>query len=146
MSEPDICWRVCREIYADLRGLGGVYMAQRWNHKGQAVVYAAEHPALAAYEVLATQNFIGPDDSIEKQVLLEIDLSAVTGSIETAPPFGREDKMESRDYGTAWLQENRTVLLRVASVRVPRSTNILINPTHPRAEELSFATHAFSFR
>jgi RES domain-containing protein len=39
----------------------------------------------------------------------------------------------TRDLGTAWLEENESVLLRVPSVIVPETVNLLLNPSHKLA-------------
>ena len=44
-------WRLCRRPHADLSGDGARMFGGRWNSPGRAMVYLAEHPALAALEV-----------------------------------------------------------------------------------------------
>lgn len=39
----------------------------------------------------------------------------------------------TRDLGTAWLEKNESVLLRVPSVIVPETVNFLFNPSHELA-------------
>jgi RES domain-containing protein len=39
----------------------------------------------------------------------------------------------TRDLGTAWLKKNESVLLRVPSVIVPETVNVLFNPSHKLA-------------
>lgn len=96
----------------------------------------AEHPALALVEVLVhldlTSNLL-PDD----YVTMRIDLTVVSGDdnfIETAPSMVLES--ECRAHGDIWLAENRSLLLRVPSVVVPHSFNLLLNPRHALAARL----------
>ncbi|MEM1160253.1 MAG: RES family NAD+ phosphorylase [Pseudomonadota bacterium] len=145
MTERQFCWRISNERFANLSGLGGKHAANRWNLIDNLIVYAAEHPALAAFEAIATRKYEGLDETIDDNVLLKIDISAVSNSLEIAPVFPRENYTECQEYGTDWLQEQRTALMKVASVRVPFSMNILINPLHPQAANLPFEVHPFSF-
>jgi RES domain-containing protein len=39
----------------------------------------------------------------------------------------------TRDLGTTWLERNESVLLRVPSVIVPETANLLFNPSHKLA-------------
>jgi RES domain-containing protein len=45
----------------------------------------------------------------------------------------------TRDLGTAWLEKNESVLLRVPSVIVPETVNFLFNPSHGQAAEFRIA-------
>ena len=51
MTGLNEAWRLCRRPYADLTGDGARLAGGRWNRRGRAVVYLAEHPALAVLEV-----------------------------------------------------------------------------------------------
>ena len=47
--------------------------------------------------------------------------------------WNSEDLVTSREFGDAWLKEQRTAVLRVPSVITEgRESNILINPLHPQ--------------
>jgi RES domain-containing protein len=48
-------------------------------------------------------------------------------------PDWRRKLATTRGIGDAWLQERRSALLKVPSVIVPDSTNILLNPAHDEA-------------
>ncbi len=42
----------------------------------------------------------------------------------------------SRDFGTAWLRQKQSVLLKVPCAMVPETFNFLLNPLHPDAKRV----------
>ena len=48
----------------------------------------------------------------------------------------RTDPTLTRPAGDQWLQSGRSALLRVPSVIVPATWNILINPRHPESRDI----------
>ena len=118
-------------------------MGGRWNRRGRAVVYLAEHPALAVLEVRVHLDLppeLLPDDYVLVRVLLPggsmstvdavPDGPMATGPIATGPmatgPIAT---------GDAWLMAAETAVLRVPSVLVPHAWNLLLNPAHPAAAD-----------
>ena len=132
-------WRICRRSYADLSGEGARRYGGRWNRRGTPVVYLAEHPALAVLEVLVHLD-IPPELLPEDYVLLRAELSLWP---ET-PPFDQPYNPEA--VGNAWLRTGETALLRVPSVLVPHSFNLLLNPAHRTAARAKIVSvEAFVF-
>ena len=134
-----IAWRLCRRPHADLSGEGARVFGGRWNSPGRPVVYLAEHPALAALELRVHLDL--PFELIPADFVL-IQVSVPDGSVadSTTTPL---------DVGNAWLAEARSVSLRVPSVLVPHSWNILLNPLHAgaaRAEVLNVEPFGFDPR
>lgn len=43
----------------------------------------------------------------------------------------------TRELGDRWLKQGRVAVLRVPSVLVPETVNLLINPRHPEARQMS---------
>jgi RES domain-containing protein len=135
-------WRICRRPFADLSGEGAQLVGGRWNRRGTAVVYLAEHPALAVLEVLVHLD-LPPELLPEDYMLLRAEL-----------PFRAEDPDLTQAYnpetvGNAWLRTGEHPLLRVPSVLVPRSYNLLLNPAHrtaPRAKILAVEPFVFDPR
>jgi RES domain-containing protein len=130
-------WRISN--YADLNGEGGRRRAGRWNSGGRAVVYLAEHPALALLENLVHLEG-DPDDLPDTFQLLEVELSDATprdqqtpAALEQANAGWRKDLRFTRACGDRWLAEMSTALFLVPSVILPKSTNALFNPAHPDA-------------
>jgi RES domain-containing protein len=127
-------WRLTRLPFADLSGAGAELLGGRWTSPCIPVVYAAIDAALAALEVRANLDL---DFSLlpEDYVLLGIDTNYL--GFEDAPPLTDGD--ECRAFGDRWLSEGRSALLRVPSVVMPESHNILINPRHHDARHARIA-------
>jgi RES domain-containing protein len=132
-------WRLCRRRYADLTGEGARIYGGRWNSPGRPVVYFAEHPALAALEVRVHLDLppeLLPNDFVLMHVTLANRLIAHIG--ETTSP--------TVVVGDAWLTERRSLALRVPSVLVSYSWNVLFNPHHPNAGQAHVAAiESFGF-
>jgi RES domain-containing protein len=131
-----IVWRLANSRYPPLIGEGARLAGGRWNSAGQYAVYTSESLALCLAESLVhipgalprgylTFKIFVPDDSIE--LLDDASLRA-----------GWEDALAyTRQLGDEWLISRRSLALAVPSVVLPESTNIILNPLHPRAPELS---------
>jgi RES domain-containing protein len=121
-----LAWRLCREPYADLSGDGARRYGGRWNSPGRPLVYAASTAALAVLEVRVHLD-IPPELLPEDYTLLTIDLDDLAAdTVEDLPD-------DPRAFGDAWLIASRTPVLRVPSMIVPESPNLLLNPRHPEA-------------
>lgn len=136
-------WRISE--FADLSGRGGELYSGRWNHAGDAIVYCAEHPALALVEVLVN---LGLDQMPETLQLTRIDIpddvpwtdieehSSVAGMAPDHP----ERLASSRALWAGFVETNRFPVLKVPSVIVPYSFNYLINPRHADASRIIIAS------
>jgi RES domain-containing protein len=70
-----------------------------------------------------------PDDSIE-----DVDVSTLPPNWRVEPP-----PATPRSIGDAWVRSSSSISLRVPSVLLPKESNLLINPRHPRAGEIQYA-------
>jgi RES domain-containing protein len=132
-------WRICRLPFADLHGEGARRYGGRWNSPGRALVYLAEHPALAALEVrvhLDLPHDLLPDD----YALVEVALPDEPPEEVAALPA------DTVAEGDSWIESARSAVLRVPSALLPRAWNLLLNPRHPRASDARIiATEPFRF-
>lgn len=122
-----ILWRIARAPFADLTGEGARRFGGRWNRPGRAVVYLAEHPALAMLEVLVHLDLprdMMPDD----YVLMQVETPDIPFA-ELALPDSRAEP----EIGEEWLVAGAAALLRVPSVLAPHSFNWLLNPAQADA-------------
>lgn len=132
-----VLWRISRHV--DLSGTGGLRAAGRWHHAGRPIVYLAESPAAALLEVCVhtSANDVPP----------EFTLLRIEGPDFETPTIRVGDLLENwrtrlevtRDLGSAWLERNEDILLRVPSAIVPETMNYLFNPSHRRAAEFRIA-------
>jgi len=136
-----LLYRIAERQFADdLTGNGARIGGGRWNPKGVAMIYTAESVALAALEVLVRIStrkhyyramYRAPDDA-----------SVETVAVADLPPDWLQPypNMPLIEYGRAWAQERRSLLLKVPSAVVNgEGWNFLINPLHPEFPEVSVA-------
>ncbi len=116
-------FRVCRAKYPDLDGKGAAISGGRWNSSGTCIVYASSCGALAVLEYRVNTKR-DPGDlqiyTIELPDVLKMEKAGWMPDLPTAQRFG-----------DVWVGSNRTVILAVPSVVVPRQINYLLNPLHP---------------
>lgn len=128
-----VLWRISR--HRDLTGAGGLRAAGRWHYAGHPIVYLAETPAAALLEVCVhtSVNDVPPEFTLLRIDGPDIDLPSV--AVEPLPEDWRTRLEATRDLGTAWLERNESVVLRVPSAIVPQTMNCLFNPSHKQAAE-----------
>lgn len=121
-------------------GDGAMHGPARWHHKGTRVAYAAENASLALLEILV---HVVPADFGEKTlVIAELPDDAVedvtpTQLVQLLRDAGDPARERaSRDFGTAWAREGRSLALRVPSLVMPHDRNLILNPSHPRRDEV----------
>lgn len=149
-------WRIVseRHLASALSGMGGLIVGGRWHHKGTLIVYASSTPSLAALEALVhVDPSLAPSNLQLVEVFAPDDLptetlsdpSILTPEWRSSPP-----PIELADFGSAWVTEARTPLLRVPSavsvVGGDVESNVLLNPSHPLASLVHVASaRPFSF-
>jgi RES domain-containing protein len=143
-----ILWRISN--YADLSGAGGLHHSGRWHHRGRPIVYLAESPAAALLEVLVHIEPASPADLPSSYQLLEVELPDEAEIVDANLPVDALHQLRlTRRCGNTWLAGATTLLLRVPSVVVGRTNNLLFNPAHPmaaRCRVLSIARYPFDMR
>jgi RES domain-containing protein len=132
-----ILWRVSN--YATLDGVSGLYVSGRWHTKGHPVVYCTLNPATALLEILVHME-IDAEDRPERFQMLKIE-GPDTLSVEEIKPGALpsnwiEDLAFTQNLGDGWLSEAGSLLLKVPSVLVPETWNVLVNPRHAEASLL----------
>lgn len=142
-----VLWRISR--HRNLSGTGGLAGAGRWHHAGQPVVYMAETPAAALLEVCV--------HTVASQVQPTFTLLKIEGpTVETRAiqrsqlPQDWSVQIEvTRNLGSQWLRENRSLLLEIPSVILPETNNYLFNPRHRDAKKFAVVEaieHPFDIR
>jgi RES domain-containing protein len=135
-------WRLVRPAFGDaslaFSGEGARRYGGRWNAPGRPVVYASLHLSLAALETLAhadrrrfERDYVAFEIIVPNELILELrdeDLPAGWRS--------RPSSAGARTVGDAWLTQRASVALSVPSVLVPQERNLLLDPVHPRFDEV----------
>jgi RES domain-containing protein len=139
-----IAWRLVKKQHAAtaLSGEGARLGGGRWNYVGISVIYASETLSLAALELFV--HFTRRDIKISKSLLAipieipdsvtKIDLLSASlkkGWNSSPPPDF------TKDLGTRWVHEGKSVILRVPSAVVQNECNLVINPNHPDFDKIT---------
>jgi|WetSurMetagenome_2_1015567.scaffolds.fasta_scaffold810720_1 RES domain-containing protein len=120
-------------------GIGSRDKPGRWNMPGFRMVYCSDSLSLATLETMAhlvsprsMQSFVWfvlnvPDDLMETP-------DPIPEGWNVKPDFGNSYnvRMISARFGTKWIQEQRSLVLRVPSAVIPSEYNLLVNPLHPK--------------
>lgn len=134
-------WRIVKQkhIATAMTGEGARLYGGRWNSAGQAVVYTASSAALAAMEMLVhleRTELLAAYALIEvlvpNRLVHSIDPSLLPDHLRETPP-----PPSLRRIGDGWLNEKRSVALRVPSAIVDVDTNVLLNPQHPDISKIT---------
>ena len=112
----------------------------RWNSPGHAVVYLADHPATAGFEILVhargaqllINHYVFFEAEIPDDLILMVDLANLPSGWNANPHTNA-----STDFGDAWLTSMASLALYVPSAVVPRAFNILLNPDHPDFDKVT---------
>ncbi len=110
-------------------GKGAVRYPGRWHHAGRRVTYTAESIALGVLEKLV---HVGDAALLEEYAWLSADIPDERIETPASYPEGWDAAVAtnvSMDFGTGWLDSQRSLALVVPSVIVPER-NVLINPMH----------------
>ncbi|MDB5203620.1 MAG: hypothetical protein JWQ27_3029 [Ferruginibacter sp.] len=115
----------------DLSGTGAKMNGARWNSRGTAMLYAAEHISLAVLEMLVHTQF--KDFSIELDLLhISVPDTALVKEISAAKMKKNwvEDYEYTRFIGDEFIRSQEALLLKVPSAVILEEANFLVNPSH----------------
>ena len=140
-----VVFRIARKNFVeDLSGHGAELYGGRWNSKGQPALYTSSSLSLAALEILVhTDKSIPPVDMAYAEIYIpELQLPKKNLVLP-------EDSCEL-DFGSDWLAEKSSLMLRVPSAILPlqyeNEFNLILNPRHEDYKKVFVASvHDFSF-
>jgi RES domain-containing protein len=134
-----LIWRLCRALHADgaFSGEGARRFGGRWNSRGVPMVYCSSSLALAAIELFVhLEPAQAPDDLVSISVVLPDDEPARTVTPKELSAGWWTDLVATRALGDAWIRTGSSLALKVPSVPIRAEWNVLLNPQHPRMNEL----------
>ncbi|OGO16769.1 MAG: hypothetical protein A2Z14_05615 [Chloroflexi bacterium RBG_16_48_8] len=143
-------WRILKTKYLKeaFDGEGARLYGGRWNSPGNRIVYTAEHASLAVLEILVHLESSIPLPGYSL-VRVEFDASIVeTLDVKGLPTNWRASPppVEVQSIGDQWIEEGRSVVLKVPSVVLPIEHVYLLNPQHPDFKGIAiFAPISYSF-
>lgn len=135
-----VLWRITRKDRVDtaFTGKGAARYPGRWNERGTPIVYTAESLAGAVVELLAYfKDIRSLETRVYFRAVVEEEAVMVLGA-KALPKDWRAFPYPSstQRIGTRWQEEKASVGLRVPSVLIPETYNVLLNPEHPDFSEL----------
>jgi RES domain-containing protein len=133
-----IVWRFSQHRLLD--GRGGLLASGRWHTRGREILYCAPNPATALLEVIV-HGAVRDVTAFAHFQFLKIDVpdSLATGRIDEMQ-LGSDWPLRfelTRAQGDQWLREAPNSVLEVRSVLVPETYNVLINPRHADARQIT---------
>jgi RES domain-containing protein len=125
-------WRISQ--FKGLTGVGGTFVDGRWHTKPKAIIYAAEHPALAMVEILTHMKLSANNLPLTLRLLaIDVKEGAAISSTPDLPNGWQANRINTQSLGNRWLREGSGLILKCPSAVLPESFNYLINPSHPQA-------------
>ena len=132
-------WRIVKRKHADtaFSGAGARLLGGRWNSPGRPVVYAAGSASLALLEILVhlestlLPHYVGIPVRFDSDLVSRLDPDSLPAHWSRFPAPEVLQRI-----GDGWLIEAETPVLRVPSAVMPLEWNFLLNPRHPRFDEL----------
>ena len=129
-------------------GEGARLYGGRWNPHGLRATYLSSTRSLAALEVLVHQAELVPvgrflffEVRFPEHFMTTVEPDMLAADWRCYPP-----RNSTVAVGGGWLNARSSPVLRVPSIMIPEESNYLLNPEHPRAEEIEFgAPRAFTF-
>ncbi|HLA09496.1 MAG TPA: RES family NAD+ phosphorylase [Pyrinomonadaceae bacterium] len=128
-------WRLASRRHEPLGGDGAGRAGGRWNSPGRPLVYTSESIALCLAECLVHVTGQLPSDYHVFEIAVP-DAAIEYLDISTLKKAWQRNLGDTRAVGGQWLISKRTLALVVPSAVLPKSMNVLLNPTHPRSGEL----------
>lgn len=139
-------YRICKEPNPAkaFSGQGSIDWGGRWNSKGVAVVYTAQHRSLATLEILihlkggsgtrrgaVIAPFYTFGISFGADLLEELPFSSLPAGWNAEPSTGA-----SQGLGDEWVTAARTPVLSLPSMISPKERSFILNPNHSRFSEI----------
>ena len=136
----------------DLNGTGAKLFGGRWNEKGTPLVYTSSSISLAILESLVHFPFhlapkdmslaiINIPDSLFETAIELNSLGKIPKSWREYPP-----SIETQRFTNKWINEKKSLILRVPSAINSAENNYLINPVHKDFNLIGIdSTTLFSF-
>ncbi len=121
-----------REYATELKASGA---ANRWNKKGEYVIYTGGSRSLSTLESVVHRNYIRPDIPYKVMIISVPDSDRLVKTLKTTdlPLNWRQFEAYSKlqEIGSDWITRRETLILKVPSAVIPQEYNYIINTEHP---------------
>lgn len=113
--------------------------SNRWNKRGEYVIYTGEARSLSTLELVVHRNAVKPDIPYEIMVISIPDDDTFIKNIRTTdlPVDWRNLSAYTvlQEIGSQWYSGRESLVLRVPSSVIPQESNYIINTRHEAFEE-----------
>ena len=126
-------FRICAEPFSKSLAASGT--ANRWNMKGQFVIYAGSTRSLSTLELIVHKASVVPAIRYKVMVISIADNDSLFNQIyskdlplnwRSLPAYSQLQKI-----GSDWYTSRETLLLKIPSAIIVNEYNYAINTTHP---------------
>lgn len=126
-------FRISSQVFSKTLATSG--RANRWNLKGQNVIYAGSSRSLASLELIVHRGAVKPALAYKVMVISIADDDYLMKQIQikTLPSDWRSFSAYSilQKIGSDWYNSRESVVLRIPSAIIPLEYNFIINTEHP---------------
>jgi RES domain-containing protein len=126
-------FRISKEIYASTLSASG--SANRWNTKGQQVIYTGSSRSLSSLELVVHRGSIQPAITYKVMVISIADEDFLIKQVQVKdlPSNWRtvDGYTALQKIGSTWYNSQETLVLKVPSAIIVHEYNYIINTEHP---------------
>jgi RES domain-containing protein len=126
-------FRISKQAYAGALSSSGV--ANRWNERGQQVIYTGSSRSLSSLELIVHKGAVVPSVQYQVTVISIADDDQLYRQIQIRdlPSNWRSFEAYStlQKIGSAWISSQESLVLKVPSAVIPFEYNYIINTEHP---------------
>lgn len=126
-------FKICREEYSKSLKASGA--ANRWNVRGQYVIYTGFHRSLSTLEMVVHRGAIMPSEKYKVMVISLADDDTILSRVHPnhLPENWRTLAAYSvlQEIGSKWYSSQNSLVLKVPSAVIPYENNYILNTEHP---------------
>ncbi len=124
-------FRIAAEKYSSKIQASG--SPNRWNKKGEYVIYTGSSRSLSTLELIVHRNFIKPEIHYKVMIISISNADLIkTIDIDALPNNWRkfEAYAKLQEIGSEWYNSKESLILKVPSAIIPKERNYIINTEH----------------
>lgn len=129
-------FRISKEAYADTLTSSG--SANRWNTRGQFVLYTGSSRSLSSLELIVHKGAVTPGFQYKVMVISVADDDELFTHVRMRDLPANWRTLAAYPYlqqiGADWYNRRESLVLRIPSAVIPLEYNYLINTRHPAFE------------
>lgn len=126
-------FRISKADYASSLMASGT--ANRWNLRGQQVIYTGASRARSTLELMVHKGSVSPSAIYRVMVISIADEDYLYGQVRLNELPARWRSFESysqlQKIGSTWIKSQESLILKVPSAVIPHEYNYILNKEHP---------------